>query len=222
MAERRFASRLRRPVREKIPNRVGAAPARVVRSHAPGRRRGSARGYYGPLPGAGLRWSWVLRRTDARPGMGRYRSPAHKEANPRSAKSAARPPMTRLRLSDQGPTRTHAKIAAMERRKARRAARHASTPKMLRQPALHLPSPLRKREERNEGKPGALSKPGGGALARPCHSGRAISAVTRVCDALWREPESITTGRASGTQTEQRREARGYGFRSRRLRAVPE
>jgi len=84
-----------------------------------GRRRGSARGYYDPSPGAGSRWSWGLRRTDARPGMGRYRSPAARELthDPRKA----RPDAVNLpRMSAQSAARDFRANAAMERRKARR------------------------------------------------------------------------------------------------------
>jgi len=51
-----------------FPPSAGAAPARVVRSHAPGLHRGSARGHYGPLPGAG--WPWAVRRWDLPPKRG--------------------------------------------------------------------------------------------------------------------------------------------------------
>ena len=85
----------------------------------------------------------VLRRTDARPGMGRYRSPAEKEATPRSAKSAARQPMTRLRLSDgQSTRRTREDRRDGASEGAACLPRHVYSPKMLRRPALRLPSRL--------------------------------------------------------------------------------
>ena len=52
---------------------AGVAPAREPRKLAPGRRRGSARRYYGLPPGAGRRELRGLTGDDARPGMGRNR-----------------------------------------------------------------------------------------------------------------------------------------------------
>jgi hypothetical protein len=69
------------------------------------------------------------------PGQG-----SNRRSNPRSATSAARPPMTRLRLSVvEARQRKHAKIAAMERPKARRLARGVSTKDVA---PTGAPSPL--------------------------------------------------------------------------------
>jgi hypothetical protein len=55
--DRETAPEMRRPSpmagAGQFPVSADAAPAGLPRKQAPGRRRGSARGYNGPLPGAG-------------------------------------------------------------------------------------------------------------------------------------------------------------------------
>src|ERR1043165_8993822 len=108
-------SRSGRRQRLKLARRLRVRP----RQPAPGRRRGSARGTMPPARS----WLHVGRGAfagkDARPGMGRYRSPA-KEANPRSATSAARRREPAPDVRATPPTRDLRANAAMERRKARR------------------------------------------------------------------------------------------------------
>src|ERR1044071_2866651 len=120
---------LRRTAREKLPSRLVRRPRATLASSPPGGvgappggttascQELADVGRLGPSPDMmlALEWADTVHRQA-------------KEANPRSAKCAARQPMTRLRLFVvKARQRKHAKIAAMERRKARRAARHVHT-----------------------------------------------------------------------------------------------
>jgi hypothetical protein len=192
-------SSIRRPTRETAT--AGAAPALPARNRQSGRLWDPTWGYYDPCARSSLDGLAPI-------ASSRKRGPQLKNAA--AERREARRPASwagHLRRSGDGLDRE---------------AGHGCGVPHQRLSALCSPHFFGERKRTRA--PGALTKkPGGGALAPviPGPSQR-VRARHGPMTGSARSPESITAGQEHETSIERQGNACGYGFRSRRLRAVPE